>query len=260
MVSCGLAAWQTPEEENGDIVRQYSLWVVEDDAAQRDEIARLITALPDAASYDIVLLEGPCELKERIAHEGAPDIALLDIDLGEESPTGVDLAEAFFSSKRTQIIYTTAYLNCVTDVYRTNHVYTLAKPVKSEQLELALGKALRVLDALEHESLAFAFGTGVKKVLCADIMWLESAGHRVEIHMVDGVRVTYESLRSLMGKLPLTFMRSHKSYVVNFACISELTERELIMSDGSRVPVSRKYRHALKEALEEYLGQKAGKA
>lgn len=236
------------------MARKYSLWVVEDDVVQRNEIMRLIEALPNASLYEVVALEGACELKELLGQTGAPDIALLDIDLGEGSPTGVDLTEELLSSKRTQVIYTTAYLDLVTDVYRTRHAYTLAKPVKGEQLELAMEKATHALEALARESLSFAFGAGVKMVACSEIVWLESAGHRVEIHMTDGVRSTYESLRSLADKLPVSFVRSHKSYVANLEHVCELADRELVMSNGSRIPVSRKYRSALKSALMEYLG------
>ena len=111
-----------------------------------------------------------------------------------------------------------------------------------------------MLEALERKSLVFVFGTDVKRVACSEIIWLESAGHRVEIHMVDGVRSTYESLRSLVAKLPASFVRSHKSYVANLEHVRELTDHELVMSNGSCIPVSRKYRGAFKGMLMEYLG------
>lgn len=238
-------------------MREYRLWVIEDDPNQREAIASLIASSSFASQLAINTFAGGGSLKPLIAAGEVPDIVLVDIDLGEGVSSGVELVEAFFSSKKTQVIYTTAYLNLVTDAYKTEHVYLLAKPIKPAELEAALGKAMAAIERSVIQTLAFSCGSSVKRVLCSQIAWLESSGHRVEIHMLDGIRETCDSLRNLAAKLPPTFVRTHKSYVVNLDQVSELVRGELVMADGSTVPVSRKYRHAVKDALMSYLGLRA---
>lgn len=235
------------------MLERYTVWVIEDDALQRDGLARMLEATSMADKLDVTALSDVAELGAYVEDGSIPDIVISDIDLGEGAPSGVELAARHFASKRTQIVYTTAYLNLVTSAYATNHVYLLAKPFGVPQLEAALEKAAQAIRAAQRDYLSFSFGTGVKRVACSEIAWLESAGHRVEIHLLDGVRSTYESLRSLSSRLSKSFVRSHKSYVVNLEHVRELTDHELVMSEGSRIPVSRKYRGALKSALVEHL-------
>lgn len=235
-------------------MREYSLWLIEDDAVQREHAVSLLNSSSRSSQLNITTLDSAAQLKDKLASNNVPDILLADIDFGEEAPTGVDLAEALFSEKKTRVIYATAYLDLVTSAYRTSHVYLLAKPVKLEQLEQALDKAIDSLEQERRETLAFTFGSGIKKLATSQILWLESSGHRVEIHTLDGIRETYDSLRSLGEKLPQTFVKTHKSYIVNLAHAVELTQSELVMSDESRIPVSRKYRRDAHDALMSYLG------
>lgn len=235
-------------------MRSYSLWLIEDDAIQREHAISLLDSSSYASQLRITALDGTAELKEKLACDSAPDILLTDIDLGEETPTGVDLAESLFTRKRTRIIYATAYLNLVTSAYRTDHVYLLAKPVKLEELELALASAIDEIERESRDTLSFSFGSGIKRLATTQIMWLESSGHRVEIHTLDGTRETYDSLRNLAQKLPKSFIRAHKSYIVNLEHVDELLQNELAMTNGLRIPVSRKYRHEVHDALMAHLG------
>lgn len=235
-------------------VGDYCLWVIEDDPDQCAALAALVASSRHASLLTIKTFAGGGSLKPLISAGEAPDIVLIDIDLGDDSPSGVELAEAFFSSKKTQVIYTTAYLSLVTSAYKTEHVSLLGKPIKLAELEDALDKAIAAIKRNAAQVLAFSYGSGVKKVPCSQIAWLESSGHRVEIHMLDGMRETYDSLRNLASRLPSTFVRAHKSYIVNLAHVNELTRDGLVMTGGSMVPLSRKYRHAVKEAFMAYLG------
>ena len=232
---------------------RYKLWLIEDDAVQRASIENLIASSSLAPKFDLTSVISSEDFKNKLLTRETPDIVLSDIDLGIESPTGVDLAEAFFNSKNTKIIYTTAYLNLVTSVYRTNHVYTLAKPFTIKELELALSQAIQ---AIEKDSLEFITCTavsGIKKIFCSSILWLESHGHTVEIHTCDDVIKVRDSLKSLAEKLSTSFVKTHKSYIANLAHVLELAKNELVMTNNSRVPVSRNYRRAVKEQLIGYL-------
>ena len=236
------------------MARQYALWIVEDDPIQLDGIAAMLRASKLGSELQIEALAGEGALLAALEEGACPDIVMMDINLGADSLSGVDLVEAHFAQASVRIIYTTAYIGCVTSAYRTDHCYLLAKPIKPEQLELALEKALGSLQAEEAESLTFAVGTCVKNIPCSSIAWLESYKHRVEIHSASGVHSTYESMQAIVKRLPSSFAQTHKSYVVNLNKAFELRKGEVELQDGSVIPVSRHYQRAVRESLMTVLG------
>lgn len=237
--------------------KDYILWVVEDDPVQLKGIIEMITATCAGGIFQIKSVGGAADLASALTGSERPDAVLMDIDLGADAPSGVELVRAHFDLAKTRVIYTTAFLNLVTDAYRTEHSYLLAKPVKQEQLEFALAKVARSLGEKRQETLSFSFGSSVKNVPCSSIIWLESSKHRVEIHTRGNIHSTYDSLRCLTEKLPRYFVKTHKSYVANLRHVYELKHGELVMEDGSIVPVSRHYQHAVKDALMAELGMRA---
>lgn len=76
-----------------------------------------------------------------------------------------------------------------------------------------------------------------------DILYFESYGRKIKIHLKDG------SLESFNGKLSdvekeldngkIPFLRIHKSYFVNYHYIKARAKTEIILTDGTRLPVSR---------------------
>ncbi|WP_203293538.1 LytR/AlgR family response regulator transcription factor [Maricaulis parjimensis] len=87
------------------------------------------------------------------------------------------------------------------------------------------------------------------------IVQLKGAGDYVEVHHDDGRTALYNgSLAGLETELPATFLRVHRSHIVNTAFVSAL-ERDasgvgrLMMSNGSDVPVSRRIMPKVRTAL-----------
>ena len=53
------------------------------------------------------------------------------------------------------------------------------------------------------------------------------------------------------------FVRIHRGYLVNLAYVTRLKEREVYLSDGSRLPLSRTREKAVREALQTYVAEVA---
>lgn len=87
----------------------------------------------------------------------------------------------------------------------------------------------------------------------AEVEWLQAWGNYVNLR----VRSRDYPLRSTMAAIqlrldPARFVRVHRSYIVNLDCVMEIEPLEsgdarAKMRDGSEVPVSRRYRDALKK-------------
>lgn len=87
----------------------------------------------------------------------------------------------------------------------------------------------------------------------ADIEWLQAWGNYVNLH----VRGHDYPLRSTMAAIerrlnPACFVRVHRSYIVNLAFVQSIVpldsgDARAVLSTGGEVPVSRRYRNALKK-------------
>ena len=85
-----------------------------------------------------------------------------------------------------------------------------------------------------------------------DIEFLQASGNYINLR----VRGRDYPLRATMAGLeprldPARFLRVHRSYMINLDCLAEIEPLEtgdarLLMTDGTRLPCSRRYRAALK--------------
>ncbi len=235
----------------------YVTWLVDDDPVQLAGIAAMLARSKYSDSLAAVPIAGSQELLERLAaeNEPAPDIVLMDMDLGEGLPHGASLISRSDILKNAQTIYVTAYLELVPEAYRTEHCYTLAKPVKASELDNALERAITGIQQAEECTLTLSVGAEVVCVPCRSVKWIESRGHRVTVFTEKGQISTNEPLRDLSLRLPRGFARTHKSYIVNLDQAFSLRANDLVMADGSSVPVSRTYRKELKEQLMAHLAE-----
>ena len=88
-----------------------------------------------------------------------------------------------------------------------------------------------------------------------DIAYLKGAGDYVELNLVNGVQVLhYDSLNDLEKSLPTTFLRIHRSYIVNTTLIQSLERSSsgvgtLKLSNNDEVPVSRRIMPKVRKEL-----------
>ena len=128
---------------------------------------------------------------------------------------------------------------------------------RADRLEIALSQARQKAHPVQIELVS----AGRTDYIASDrIAQLKAAGDYVEVHFESGQTALYTgSLAGLEAALPPTFLRVHRSHIVNTSFVSAL-ERDasgvgrLVLSNGMDVPISRrilpKVRSALAEAAE----------
>jgi len=85
-----------------------------------------------------------------------------------------------------------------------------------------------------------------------DIEWLEAAENYVNLHVRGHIYPLRSTMTAISARLdPQRFVRVHRSYIVNLDFLVQIEpldtgDARLLMKDGSRVPCSRRYRHALR--------------
>ena len=155
----------------------YSVTIIDDDRAQRELLAAMIMRSPAAARL---------EFMDASAAAGASgplsaDIALVDIDLGEDLPSGIDLVRDTAGNK-TQVIYVTGYVDYVSDVYETAHVGFLIKPVDQQRLNDALARAIARLDQDGAGDFVVHTGSSTLRVAPNRVVYIESNRRKLQIH------------------------------------------------------------------------------
>jgi len=87
------------------------------------------------------------------------------------------------------------------------------------------------------------------KVRFDELLYIESLGDYIEIHLQDGSEVSSKEKISHMERtLPEGFLRIHRSFIVNQARISSFS-REHVMVGETELPISRSYKQEVVQKL-----------
>ena len=106
---------------------------------------------------------------------GCPyDIVFLDISLGEETVSGIELGQIINGENpRTQLIFISQYLEYASDVYSTKHTYFIYKNRLNEYLPAALDAALKNLQTDKEPFLTVKIKQSHHRIPVNDILFLE---------------------------------------------------------------------------------------
>lgn len=95
----------------------------------------------------------------------------------------------------------------------------------------------------------------VQWVLIKDIVYCKGAGDYVELILVNGeIKLFHGSITELSLRLPSTFLKTHRSYLVNTSLITALERNPsgagyVILEQGEMVPVSKRILPKIKQQL-----------
>ena len=210
--------------------------------------------LPQGLSFDILEATSLDELKAIIATGTHVDILISDIIMPDSPLSGIQVVQQLFPPESgTQVIYTSGHLEQATEVYATNHLYFLLKPVDPHKLHDALEKACIAFGRRQPAMLRIKSGHQEHLINISTIVYLESVLHKAIVHTRTQTYETYAKLDDLHAQLPSSFSRCHRSFVVNLACVSSLKEDAVHLHDGTVLPVSRRRSRQVQHDLLAYL-------
>jgi len=173
-----------------------------------------------------------------------PEVVFMDIDLAGES--GLDCAKTITELEpKTKIIFATAHSEYMANAFEIYAFDYLVKPFNLERVEKTLGRIKRIQaatgggmaaskDSEEKDKVVVPFEQHKEKLMIKgkeqmtflnkkDIILVERLDGETIITTTDGEYHTSASLGSIEEKLePAEFMRCHKSYIINLACISQI--------------------------------------
>jgi len=176
--------------------------------------------------------------------DGNFDLLLLDVDMPDMD--GIALGKALRDAgDRTEIIYISNREDRVFESFAVRPFGFIRKNnfIKDAAVVLdsfynSYGKKLSVANEKTH--INFKSGTAVVSYCTDDIIYIEGQGREQTIHFYDGHSETVRyTLREITEKLEKCgFKRVHKAFIVNGAAISLIKQYEIILTDGSSVPIN----------------------
>lgn len=194
-------------------------------------------------------------------------VDLLFVDINMPDLNGMDFVRQLHNPP--MVIFTTAYSEYAVEGFRLDAVDYLLKPFSFADFNRAVGKARSLLELMrlrDEKAPAAAASNEVEGGDCisikadykvslvkhADIIYLESEGEYVRLHLTGGSTITtLFRLKNMETSLPSgRFMRVHRSYIVNLSHVSGYARGRVYLDNGEYVPIGENYRDTFREYIE----------
>ena len=192
--------------------------------------------------------------------ENSTDLIFVDINMPDM--TGVEFVQSLDTP--AMVIFTTAYAEYAIEGFKLSAIDYLLKPFGLKDIERASEKALSLYELLqlqksaqleqeadepisdEEDNSVISVHADRKThiVKLANIVYLESAGEYIRLHLADGTKlVTLFRLKNMESSLHSSmFMRVHRSYIVNLSYVSGYTKGRVYLSNDDYVPIGESYK------------------
>lgn len=244
--------------------------IVDDEKLSRSVLKLLLEKHCPAVNIVAVCADGISALEAIEKYQ--PDLLFLDVEM-----PGLNGFEVLRACKDASfsVIVTTSYDHYALDAIRHNALDYLLKPIIREDLIDAVDKAMRrqrqkgpsvenndsLMEFLHQhlypgERLALPSPEGLRMLLVKDILYCVAEGENTSIHLINalGPSLVCRSLKEVEGLLKNKgFFRVHHSYLINLNHMERYIKGDggdIIMSDGSCIPVSRQRKQEFMERIE----------
>lgn len=184
------------------------------------------------------------------------DLLLLDIDM--PGIDGIEFAHKLRSKhENVDIIYISNREDRVFDSLRVQPVGFIRKSNFFADVSEIIGAYLSSRSETQHRStIVLRDHDAVYPVQIEKIIYIEGQRKRQIVH-IDGQQKTI-SLSRTMGELEDQlskegFIRIHKGYLVNFRFIEVIEGGDAVLSNGERLPISRRKEREVKEQLLDFV-------
>lgn len=183
---------------------------------------------------------------------------LFFLDVQMPGLNGIQLAKML--QKNNLVIFTTAYESYAIEGYKVNALDYLLKPFSYEEFLTSAIKARNKLDSASKSQAAISGNEGyiivktdykLQQISLSDILYIEGLKDYVKIFLQSQTKpvISLMSMKIIEEKLSSeTFMRVHRSYIVNLNKI-QTVERSRIIFGNVFIPVSDNYKERFLEFI-----------
>lgn len=245
--------------------------IVDDEPPARAKLARFVAELED---FRVAAEAGSVDDAVEAVTNASPDVLYLDIQLGTRS--GFEVIDRLRGLAAPLVVFTTAYSEHAVRAFEVQALDYLLKPFDRDRFMQSIARTRAALAEPDRSDVderirrllgampgrpAMAGRILVREADRAyfldvgEIQRVSAAGNYVEVHAGGKVHLVRESLTNFVAQLDAgEFLRVHRSHVVRVGFITELRplfhgDYELVLRDGQRLQLSRRYKALLPESI-----------
>ena len=184
----------------------------------------------------------------------AGDIKIAFLDIYMPGVNGIDVAKRIREIDEDMVIvFTTTSLEHGLDAYSVDALQYFVKPVGYSEVEKILKKCVKLF-AESLRSIEVLSDRLTVRIPLKDITYIEVFDHACHIHTPTETIKNYRSLDEIERQLDgSSFLRTHRSYIVNMRYVDDVAANEFILSNGTAVPIRRNDKITVKQAYRDYL-------
>lgn len=147
-----------------------------------------------------------------------------------------------------QIIYISGKTSYVLQLFKTQPMDFLLKPILQEHINHAMDMAINII-AKRKERFEFRSGKDYYYIAMGDIMYFESKGKKIKIATSHDTYETYGKLKDIVKGLTNDFIMIHQSYVINKEYVLRYTYEMVELVNGTILTISKINRKQVRERL-----------
>lgn len=190
------------------------------------------------------------ELLKCIADNEKLDLLFLDICL--QKTLGYEIGNKLRNNsdnEAMQIVYVSIEADYAMKLFESRPLNFLIKPIESQQLHAVLKEYKRLFD--RDKSFFLYHARKQEHHIDANrIIYLESAGKMIDIVTENGRESYRGKLSETLSQLDTTtFCTVHKSYIVNLNYIDAYHFKNVVMSNGTTIPISQSRRMEIRQIM-----------
>ena len=210
--------------------------------------------------------------------ELSPDLVFLDIQLPGTS--GIDVVRERGVDAMPFVVFVTAYDEFAVQAFELAAIDYLMKPVTQARFDVTMQRVRRarqreapaaglheLVDMYDAQSgvphprppfvrrLRVRLGTKDLVIPTSEVIYVSARGVYARLHTTNGSYLLRQAMSWIERRLdPASFVRVHRSYIVNAECVRELRtepsgDRVVVMKEGQALPISRRRRETAERML-----------
>jgi len=226
--------------------------IVDDEPLAREVIKEYIDKVPQLELVKVC--EGAMQAFQ-ILNQEKIDLLFLDIEM--PGMNGIDFIKSLANSP--EVILTTAYREYALQSYEVEVLDYLLKPISFSRFFKAINKYLKLQgdgsSALSSSAPKKAQGSLYVyadkknvKVYFDEILYIESIKDYIRIHTTRKNIISKNTITRYEELLPPSFIRVHRSYIINTAKITAFTHHDIEIGE-QEIPIGSSYKKIVIERL-----------
>ena len=225
-------------------MRKLRCLIADDEPIARQILENYIAEIPN-----LELVASCKNAFEVIAFSEEQQVDLWFLDINMPKLSGLSLLKTM--QPKPAVIITTAYPEYALEGFELSVTDYLLKPFSLERFLQAFLKVQHNLrdqnetqskhKEIETKSLFIKSDKKIIKVMPNSINHIEAYGNYIKV-FTDTMILTPQTLTLFLEKLPDNFLRIHKSFVINFNAIKLIEGNQIVLQNGTKLPIGKSYR------------------